>query len=153
MLGAPSLKHRVPNDQHRVSAGHYRALHSALCGYSLELGRLITILLAGGGPNGLTQGLAQPFGAVARRARNAFAGALVIAGTDRGPGRQMMSGRKLGYICADFGDQATSCHVVTTLNTLPELDGLCQRRDAVGQSPFQRFGFAHLSSSTHPKVS
>src|SRR5271167_4738270 len=85
LVGEPVLEHVVGADKDRVGDGDDRLLVSTAATYAQVLGAQVGVLGAPrralGGPD---QGNPQPAIALARLARAALAGGLVMAGTDRG---------------------------------------------------------------------
>src|ERR1019366_945246 len=115
--------------QNRVSDGHRRALGAAMPSDTAKQGREIGVLLRRHGPAGLTQVAAEKGAALARLATQTRAGALRIAGTHAGPGREVCRRWKLIPVEADFGQPPPGRHSVHARNraeagaVLPENEG------------------------------
>src|SRR5262252_8772148 len=99
------FEHVIGRDEHRRGDGEDGFLGASTTLEAEELRSEVSILAAGGGPGGLHEGGLQPGIAGAGAGREAFAGTLVEAGAEAGPGNEMAGGGKAGHIEADLGDQ------------------------------------------------
>src|SRR5215472_3946001 len=70
---------------------------------AMELRLQIAAVFAGDRPSALDQGGLEPGRAFARATGSPLAGALVILGTETGPGDQMSSGGETAHVAADLG--------------------------------------------------
>src|SRR5438552_16871653 len=97
-------KHVVSGREHRRRHGQYRFLRAPATFDPQELSAKIAVFLTSGGPRGLDERGLEPRVARARAIGQAFAGALVQAGTETRPRHEVGGAREAGHVEADFGD-------------------------------------------------
>ena len=89
----------------------------------MELGLEVAALFARGGPGTLDQGGLEPERPLAHAGGAPLAGALVILGTQTGPGDQVPLGREAAHVTADLGEDDAGAQIADTGNGVQQLDG------------------------------
>src|SRR6266704_2373300 len=77
----------------------------------MELGLKVAGLLTGGGPGALDEAGLEPGCALAHAIGSPLAGALVVPGTQTGPGDEMAIGGEAAHIRADLGHDGAGAEV------------------------------------------
>src|ERR1700745_4453027 len=96
------LHHVVDGGEERSSHSADRLLRPAPGAQAMELRAVVAVLGAFGGPGTLHEHGLEPRGAFAQARRFAFAGTLVVAGAQPGPGDEVSSRRKAAHVRADL---------------------------------------------------
>jgi hypothetical protein len=101
---APKSEHVVGDDEDAVGDRDDGLLVATPLDEPAVLGREVAVAFADGAPSTLHEGLAQAPAREAGTTTEAFAGTLVIAGAEAGPGRRVAGGREARHVAPEFGD-------------------------------------------------
>ena len=100
----------VDGGEDRCGNGADGFLRSTLALQPEELGSVVAVFLALGGPGALHQHGLEPGGSLAQARRFALAGAFVLPRTQPGPGDEVPGGWKAAHVAADLGHDGGGRH-------------------------------------------
>src|SRR3954462_5909952 len=120
-------KHVIGGGQDGSCYGADGLLGSAAVAQALELSLKVAALFACAGPGALHQRGLEPRRALAQPGGAALAGALVVAGTEPGPGDQVAGGREAAHVDADLGDDDLRGQVTDAGDGAQQPDRLTER--------------------------
>src|SRR3954465_14295488 len=120
-------KHVIGSGQDGRCYGADGLLGSAAVAQALELSLKVAALFACAGPGALHQRGLEPRRALAQPGGAALAGALVVAGTEPGPGDQVAGGREAAHVDADLGDDDLRGQVTDAGDRAQQPDRLTKR--------------------------
>src|SRR5215207_8721165 len=131
-INRPLHQHVVDHDQDGVGDSDGGLRPTAPGCQASVLRRQVRSLGAGRRVGGLNQAGPQPGASLARRTTPALASTLVVAGTEAGPGGQVLSGREAGGNWTDLGNECLGHRWSDAGDGIQPRDRVCLGAQALG---------------------
>src|SRR5579859_2694744 len=123
LIGGSVLEHVIGGGKNGGGNGADGLLRSATALDAQELGLRIASLFVFGRPAALDEGGLKPLRTFAQAARSTFAGTLVVARTQAGPGQQVPCCREAAHVEADLGNDDFCAELTHPGDCADEFDG------------------------------